>query len=185
MIMEASVDPQPWGPDWMPITLKGPQEGSFLHAETQLITKAAAAMKLQLLRPVTASQIELAKKLPVGRIHANGTGFVPPIRGDLYSELKLAAEPSQQSGTTASTVTASSASAPTAPAQGFPKDWDSIEVGHLVIAHENMIEGWWEAIVIATDNDMLTLRWRDYPKVSPITRHRTAVALVKPTAAVA
>jgi hypothetical protein len=35
MIMEASVDPQPWGPDWMPITHKEPQEGSFLHAETQ------------------------------------------------------------------------------------------------------------------------------------------------------
>jgi hypothetical protein len=36
MIMEASVDPQPWGPDWMPITLKRPHNGgSFLHAETQ------------------------------------------------------------------------------------------------------------------------------------------------------
>jgi hypothetical protein len=150
-----------------------------------LITKAAAAMKLQLLRPVTASQIELAKKLPVGRIHANGTGFVPPIRGDLYSELKLAAEPSQQSGTTASTVAASPAAAPDAPAQGLPKDWDSIEVGHLVIAQENMAEGWWEAIVIATDNDMLTLKWRDYPKFPTLTRHRTAVALLKPTAAVA
>ena len=23
MIMEASVDPQPWGPDWMPITPQG------------------------------------------------------------------------------------------------------------------------------------------------------------------
>ena len=140
-------------------------------------------MKLQLLRPVTASQIELAKKLPVGRIHANGTGFVPPIRGDLYSELKLAAELSQQSGTTTSTVAPSPALVPAAPAQGLPQDWDSIEVGHLVIAHENMIEGWWEAIVIATDNDMLTLRWRDYPKVPPITRHRTAVALIKPAAA--
>ena len=116
---------------------------------------------------MTASQIELAKKLPVGRIHANGTGFVPPIRGDLYSELKLAAEPSQQSGTTASTVAPSPAAAPATPAQGLPKDWDSIEVGHLVIAQENLIEGWWEAIVIATDNDMLTLKWRDYPKLPP------------------
>ena len=26
MIMEASVDPQPWGPDWMPIT---PERGPF------------------------------------------------------------------------------------------------------------------------------------------------------------
>src|ERR1019366_5951401 len=104
-----------------------PRAACFKAANPELITKAAAAMKLQLLRPVTASQIELAKKLPVGRIHANGTGFVPPIRGDLYSELQLAAGPSQQSGTAASTD---------APAQGLPKDWDSIEVGHLVIAPE-------------------------------------------------
>ena len=131
---------------------------------------------------MTASQIELAKKLPVGRIHANGTGFVPPIRGDLYSELKLAAEPSQQSGTTASTDAPSPAAAPATPAQGLPKDWDSIEVGHLVIAQENMIEGWWEAIVIATDNDMLSLKWRDYPKSAPVARHKASVALLKPTA---
>ena len=33
--MEASVDPHSWGPDWMPITLRGPHNGgSFLHAET-------------------------------------------------------------------------------------------------------------------------------------------------------
>src|SRR5215204_282235 len=32
MIMEASVDPQPRGPDWMPIT---PKTGSLFHAETQ------------------------------------------------------------------------------------------------------------------------------------------------------
>ena len=159
-----------------------PRAAWFKAANPELITKAAAAMKLQLLRPVTASQIELAKKLPVGRIHANGTGFVPPIRADLYSELKLAAEPSEQSGTTTSI---DAAAAPAAPAQGLPKDWDSIEVGHLVIAQENMTEGWWEAIVIATDNDMLTLKWRDYPKFPTLTRHRTAVALVKPTAAAA
>src|ERR1700722_5345368 len=162
-----------------------PRAAWFKAANPELITKAATAMKLQLLRPVTASQIELAKKLPVGRIHANGTGFVPPIRGDLYSELKLAAEPSQPPGTTASTDASSAAAAPAAPGQGLPKDWDSIEVGHLVIAQENMIDGWWEAIVIATDNEMLTLKWRDYPKVPTVTRHRTAVALVKPTAAVA
>jgi len=160
-----------------------PRGAWFEAANPELITKAAAAMKLQLLRPVTAGQIELAKKLPVGRIHANGTGFVPPIRRDLYSELQLAAEQSQRSSSTASTVAASPASTPAAPAHGLPQDWDSIEVGHLVIAQENMAEGWWEALVIATDNDMLTLRWRDYPKFPPLSRHRTAVALVKPTAA--
>jgi hypothetical protein len=162
-----------------------PRAAWFKAANPELIAKAATAMKLQLLRPVTANQIELAKKLPVGRIHANGTGFVPPIRGDLYSELQLAAEPPQASGTAASTVAPSPASASAAPAHALPKDWDNIEVGHLVIAQENMAEGWWEAVVIATDNDMLTLKWRDYPKFPPLSRHRTAVALVRPTAAVA
>jgi hypothetical protein len=160
-----------------------PRAACFEAVNPELITKAAAAMKLQLLQPVTANQIELAKKLPVGRIHGNGTGFVPPIRGDLYSALQLAAQPPQQSGTPASTVAISAA--PTGPVQGLPQDWDSIEVGHLVIAHENMIEGWWEAIVIATDNDMLTPRWRDYPKQENVVRHASAVALLKPPAAAA
>jgi hypothetical protein len=148
------------------------------------MTKAAAAMKLQLLRPVTASQLELAKQLPVGRIHANGTGFVPPIRPDLYSALQLAAaESPQQSGPTASTIGSSPAVARRAPVHGLPKDWDSIEVGDLVIAMENLNEGWWEAIVKAIDKDMLTVKWRDYPTFPRFSVHRTAVALLKPAAA--
>ena len=45
MIMEASVDPHPWGPDWMPITLRGPHNGgSFLHAETQSLARGEEAL---------------------------------------------------------------------------------------------------------------------------------------------
>src|SRR5580704_17116014 len=36
IIMEASVDPQPRGPDWMPIT---PKTGSLFHAETHTGTE--------------------------------------------------------------------------------------------------------------------------------------------------
>ena len=160
-----------------------PRAAYFEAVDSELMTRAAAAMKLQLLRPITATQIELAKQLPVGRIHANGTGFVPPIRPDLYSALQLAAESPQQSGTTASTVAPSSAAARRAPVHGLPKNWDSIEVGDLVIALEKLNEGWWEAIVMATDKDMLTLKWRDYPSFPRIRLHRTAVALLKPAAA--
>jgi hypothetical protein len=42
--MEATVDPQPRGPDWMPIT---PKTGSLFHAETQTAQesqKVAACM---------------------------------------------------------------------------------------------------------------------------------------------
>jgi hypothetical protein len=53
----------------------------------------------------------------------------------------------------------------------------------LVIALEKLNEGWWEAIVMATDKDMLTLKWRDYPSFPRFRLHRTAVALLKPAAA--
>jgi hypothetical protein len=42
-------------------------------------------------------------------------------------------------------------------------------------------DGWWEAIVVAVDGDRVTLRWRDDPKLPKIKRHRTAVALLKPS----
>jgi hypothetical protein len=161
----------------------GKPRGAYFEAvDSEQMTRAAAAMKLRLLRPITASQIELAKKLPVGRIHANGTGFVPPIRPGLYSALQLAAESPQQSGTTASTVAPPPTAARGAP--GLPASWDEIDVGHLVLSQAESDEGWWgwwESIVVARDNDMLTVKWRNYPKEPLEVRHRTAVALLKPT----
>ena len=136
-----------------------PRAARFEGVSPDLIKKAAAAMNLQILRPQSASQTELANKLPIGRIHANGTGSVPPVRTGLFAELQLAAGQAY-------------------PEAGLPRDWDSIEAGQLVIAQENLAEGLWEAIVIAVDNDMLTFKWRDYPKLPPMSRHRTAVALM-------
>jgi hypothetical protein len=44
--MEASVDPQPRGPDWMPIT---PKTGSLFHAETHAYSYmfTSALLKIQ------------------------------------------------------------------------------------------------------------------------------------------
>jgi len=69
------------------------------------------------------------------------------------------------------------------PPSAFPRSWEEIAVGQLVIAQEtDPGDGWWEAIVVAVDGDRLTLRWRDYPKQPKVKRHRTAVALLKPSA---
>src|SRR5829696_455241 len=68
-----------------------PRAARFEGVSSDLIKKAAAAMKLQILRPQSTNQIELANKLPTGRIHTNGTGSVPPVRTGLYAELQLAA----------------------------------------------------------------------------------------------
>ena len=63
-------------------------------------------------------------------------------------------------------------------ASGLPKSWDEIAPGHLVVAQEALDNGWWEAIVLDRNGDMLTLRFRDYPKLPKFARHRAAVALI-------
>jgi hypothetical protein len=60
----------------------------------------------------------------------------------------------------------------------IPKSWSDIRVGSLVIAHEGLAEGWWEAVVTEVHDDMLTLRWRDYPRQPAIARNRKDVALL-------
>ena len=61
-----------------------------------------------------------------------------------------------------------------------PKTWGDIKVGSLVIAHESHDDGWWEAIVTEVTGDVLTLRWRDYPRQPVVARTRDQVALLFP-----
>jgi hypothetical protein len=163
------------------------------HGEPALM--AAELMNLNVCHLTSPELTEIAQKLPAGRIHANGRGFVPNVRRDLYDRLVDAAlaasadaapsqtdanhpEPAAEAGETARGSNADPA-APAA-AQGYPRDWDDISVGHLVIALADDGDGWWEAIVIGTDGDMLTMRWRDYPTYEKFTHNRSNVALLKP-----
>ena len=91
---------------------------------------------------------------------------MPYIRPDLYDKIVEAA--------------GADAAAPTEPptANSPPRTFDEISAGHLVIAQEDLETGWWEAIVFEADGDMLTLRYRDYPRLPKFKRPRTAVALL-------
>jgi hypothetical protein len=55
-----------------------------------------------------------------------------------------------------------------------------ISVGDLVVAQEGVEDGWYEAIVAETNGDMLTLRWRDYPRERRVVRHRQRLGLLYP-----
>ena len=103
---------------------------------------------------------------------------MPHVRRDLYAKVLEAAglpdqPPPNEPG---------AAPEPEKPAAALPGSWDEINVGHLVIALEDVDCCWWAAIVISIDGDMLKLRWRDFPKYKPFVRHRAAVALLKPAA---
>jgi hypothetical protein len=146
----------------------------FVGANPDLVAKAADFMDMQVYKVTSPDLSEIAKKLPVGRLYANGRGFVPNVRQELYSDLivMLAAEPQQGALRVADEKTALPA------ARGLPRNWDEIATGHLVIAQESAAYGWWPAIVIERSGDMLTLRYRDYPKLPKFFRHRSAVALM-------
>ena len=90
----------------------------------------------------------------------------PTLYGKLIEQLKLAGQ--QVPGETEQPNGEQSGTAQAAPC--LPTSWDDIAVGHLVIAQEAKWDGWWEAIVLARDGDMLTLKWRDYDD----TKHRAA-----------
>ena len=131
--------------------------------QVDLATKAASLMQLRVLKIDSPELTQFAAQLAVGKIYASGHGFVPLVRTAIYDRLVQFADP--------------------APAPGLPATWDDIDVGHLVIARDDLAAGWWEAIVIAKDGDMLTVKWRDYPKQAPAVLHRAALALLRPIAA--
>ena len=154
-----------------------PRGARFVDAKPDLVTKAAEMMGLNVYQATEPDVAEAAKKLPLGRLYANGRGFVPNIRQDLYSDLvvALAAEPEA-----AVSTAGDKDSLPVA--LGVPRTWGEIGPGHLVIAQESLDYGWWEAIVIDRKGDAFTLRYRDYPHLPKFVRHRSGIALMSPPA---
>ena len=175
-----------------------PRAALFKPSEAKVATKAAKLMNLGVLKVRTPAQAESAAKLPTGRLYANGKGFVPYVRRDLFSQMMALAGGSVRARTMATTAAQPAKVGPAGteaaadPQAGsptplpsdlsrvLPRTWADIQVGSLVLAHDGVEEGWWEAIVIKREGDTLTLRARDYPKVPPFKLHSTAVALINP-----
>jgi hypothetical protein len=108
--------------------------------------------------------------------YANGNGFVPPVKKDLYATLAgVIAAASGNGGTDGAGGAAGKDASP-----GLPRSWDEIAPGHLVIASEGPGNGWWDAVVVDVNGDMLTLHWRDFPWQPDVVQHRSSVALIKP-----
>jgi hypothetical protein len=81
-----------------------PRAATFSAEDPTLLAKAAASMFLRLVQVTDPEVAEIATRLPAGRLHANGKGLVPYIKGDLYNELLCATlanqapEPSRAGG---------------------------------------------------------------------------------------
>ena len=98
------------------------------------------------------------------------------------------AKPTAETGKSAKPAVAAKlnktvAANPDAIRQSPPKDWDDIDIGHLVLAKaDSRWPAWWEAIPVEKAGDLFKLRWRDNANVPPTTRPRFELALICPEA---
>jgi hypothetical protein len=152
-----------------------PRGARFVDAKPDLVTKAADLLGFKIYEASPPDVAEAAKKLPLGRLYANGRGFVPNIRQDLYSDLVVALGLEPQA---ALSTAGDKDSLPVA--LGLPRSWDQIAPGHLVIAQESLDYGWWEAIVLDRQGDTFILQYRDYPHLPKFVRHRSGIAMMSP-----
>lgn len=123
----------------------------------------------------TPELAEIARQMPAGRILGGGKLVVPPIKKEIYSALLEFLEDDELAP---DSVVLSAAHASAYPR---PKTWDEIAPGHLVIAQQSVVYGWWEAVVVNRAKDILTLRWRDYPRAPDFQQFVTSVALTPVT----
>jgi hypothetical protein len=148
-----------------------PRAARFTGEDPALLAKAAETMHLRLVEITEPEVAEIAALLPAGRLHANGKGLVPYVKGDVYTELMctaLTSKPPQPN--------------PDPAPQDLPRSWDDLAPGHVVIAKESVELGWWEAVVIERTGDLVTIRYRDYPQYPPLVRHRSVIALISAAA---
>ena len=158
-----------------------PKAARFRKEHASLALKAAGQLQLNVLASNDPKVAEIAARLPVGRVHATGRMFVPFIRHDLYDKLVAAAANGNTHPTTPPNGSSgASGSTPGGSAPHLPRKWREIGVGDLVVANQDRDEGWYEAIVVEANGDMLTIRWRDYPRERRIVHHRLRLGLLYP-----
>jgi hypothetical protein len=173
-----------------------PKGARFATSDSERVLPITKAMNLQSCQDCSEQIAAVGTKLPVGRIYARGKAFIPHIKRDLYDKLLAAigssAEPHDRAHVEETAAASASPSSgvvhvPTEPgailpplASGLPQNWESIAPGNMILVDAGPGEGWWEALVVSRDDAILTLRYRDYPKLPPLQRHISTVALINP-----
>jgi hypothetical protein len=179
-----------------PIVLYGldanqkPQAARFPERVCDLAIKAARQLKLNILKVTSDQAAELAGRLPAGRVNSSGRALLSNVRKPLYDQLLEMARGAEATPGAGQPSTHDHSKIPLnevgkdgnpVGSDRLPPTWKDIGPNHLVLVQESLRDGWWEAIVIARRDDMLTVRWRDYQKWKPFLVHADAVALINPS----
>ena len=155
-----------------------PHASVFGASEAELATRAAGLMRFKVLPIASDEHRKAASGLAAGRVFASGRAFSPFCREATYKALEAFPEaytppaPVEPEPVPPPTVTST------------PQRWEDVDVGALVLANAGDEWGWHEAIVTeARGDDLLVLRWRDWPDEAAFPRRRDGVGLLPPSAA--
>lgn len=167
-----------------------PRGAWFPGDDIEAVIAGAAEMGMHAIKTDTPEIVELALKLPKGRVFESGKLFTPLVQTKVFDELMthlpehgIAAKPrlvmSDASGADGDGGADAEGAGEPVPEGTRPTDWSKITVGSLVLAEEARSEGWFEAIVLEVrPKDVFILKFRDYPDDPIITRHVSRLALM-------
>ena len=154
---------------------------TFAIEDTEAAVKVASTMGLRLARAETPEAIAIAKQLPKGKMYGSGKTLLPLVRREVYDKLAKFVTPVDAKAAVPAAKAAEPPAKPAVTAEpGFKSAWQAIEVGATVLWRANKDEGWFEAVVVAlsADRKVLTLKWRDYPKLPQFNAKRFDVGVL-------
>ena len=164
-----------------------PHAAWFAAADEALARKAAGLMGMHALQLADDQGRGLAAGLPKGKVFASGRAFVPFVKTAAFAALAEAAgvpadgpNPPRQPAATDPAAGSSGGGKASEP-HHQPKDWGEIKLGSLVLATEGAEDGWYESVVVEVKpDDLLVLRWRDWPELPVFPRRREHLGLLHP-----
>lgn len=178
-----------------------PRAARYLEKDSQTASKIAAQLKLNVWKVTTPTLPDLVSKVPLGNPASVGWNACPKVTREVWEAvLKAATLDNPKSKETVPIIAEQDkfavkglkpldlselerqilAVAHERQIGRLPENWSSIKEGSVVLVHQNRDDGWWEGYVLKRQGNMLTLRWRDYPKQPTIVRHISTVGLMDP-----
>jgi hypothetical protein len=159
----------------------------FAVHQADAAATAAGLMDMALIK-VNSKLVDIAATLPQGKLFESGKAFVPFVKRSTYDLLAthlgedyVAAAAQRVEAAAAAAADYSKASKGEPAPRSYPDHWSKIAAGDTVLASEGHDDGWWEATVVAQQEDgSYLLRWTDWPELDQFVRSITQLGLLHP-----
>ena len=162
---------------------KRPRAAWFTAAEAPAARTAAQRLGLSAVALDSNERQVVTTFLPKGRVLPDGRPLIPAVDRETMDLLRSL----QQQPNTRRKPAGNGNRARAERGQLANAFWDSLTVGsEVLIAEEDRegkyLGGWWEAVIVAIQDDSVIFGWREYPDEGLYRRNRQQITLLPPEA---